>query len=82
VETSEGGAGEINSTGQIRVRFIRWGLRLHVSGIFIGFGIIGHYMKGAQYSTSDTFMHNGTPWFACPWTLSIYAGQGGAIGSV
>jgi hypothetical protein len=67
---------------QIGVRFIRWGLGLLVFGIFIGFGIIGHYIKGAQYPTGDMFMHNVTLWFACPWTLSVYAVQGGAIGMV
>jgi hypothetical protein len=47
----------------IGVRFIRWGLGLLVFGIFIGFGIIGHYIKGAQYATGDMFMHNVTLWF-------------------
>jgi len=67
---------------QIGVRFIRWGLGLLVFGIFIGFGIIGHYIVGAQYPTGDMFMHIVTVWFACPWTLSVYVVQGGAIGMV
>jgi hypothetical protein len=67
---------------QIGVRFIRWGLGLLVFGIFIGFGIIGHYVVGAQYETGHRFMENVTLWFACPWTLSVYAIQAGALGMI
>jgi len=67
---------------QTGVRFIRWGLGLLVFGIFIGFGIIGHYIKGAQYATGDMFMHNVTLWFACPWTLAVYTVQGGSVGMI
>jgi hypothetical protein len=28
------------------------------------------------------FMHNVTLWFACPWTLSVYVVQGGALGMI
>ena len=59
----------MTETAQIGVRFIRWGLGLLVFGIFIGFGIIGHYIVGAQYDTGEMFMKNVTLWFACPWTL-------------
>src|SRR5262249_11728606 len=62
--------------------FIRLGLGLLVFGIFIGFGITAHYIRGAQYATGDMFMHNVTLWFACPWTLSGYAVQGGAAGMI
>jgi hypothetical protein len=67
---------------KIGVAFIRWGLGLLVFGIFIGFGPIAHYVVGAQYPTGDIFMHNVTLWFACPWTLSVYVVQGGALGMV
>jgi len=66
----------------IGVQFIRWGLGLLAFGIFIGFGIIGHYIRGAQYETGEMFMKNVTLWFACPWTLSVYAVQAGALGMV
>jgi hypothetical protein len=72
----------MTETVQIGVRFIRWGLGLLVFGIFIGFGIIGHYIVGAQYDTGEMFMKNVTLWFACPWTLSVYAVQGGALGMI
>jgi len=42
----------------IGLRFIRGGLGLLVFGIFIGFGPIAHYVKGAQYPTGHMFMHN------------------------
>ena len=32
--------------------------------------------------TGDMFMHNVTLWFACPWTLSVYVVQGGALGMI
>jgi len=66
----------------IGVRFIRWGLGLLVFGIFIGFGIIGHYVIGADHETGELFMKNVTLWFACPWTLSVYAVQAGALGMI
>ena len=75
----------MNQTNQgigIGVRFIRWGLGLLVFGIFIGFGIIGHYIVGAQYNTGHMFMENVTLWFACPWTLSVYAIEGGSVAMI
>jgi hypothetical protein len=62
----------------IGVKFIRSGLGLLVFGIFVGFGPIGHYMIGAQYNNGPMFLKNVGLWFACPWTLSVYAIQGGA----
>jgi len=67
---------------RIGVRFIRWGLGLLVFGIFIGFGIIGHYIIGANHETGEMFMKNVTLWFACPWTLSVYAIQAGSLGMI
>jgi hypothetical protein len=66
----------------IGVQFIRWGLGLLVFGIFIGFGIIGHYVIGANHDTGDMFMKNVTLWFACPWTLAVYAVQAGSLGMI
>jgi hypothetical protein len=50
----------MKTTTEIGIRFVRWGLGLLVFGIFIGFGIIGHYVVGAQYQTGEGFMHNVT----------------------
>src|SRR5215813_11860636 len=74
--------GDGGGPSRIGVSFIRWGLGLLVFGIFIGFGIIGHYIIGAQYDTGHAFMENVTLWFACPWTLSVYAVQAGAAGMI
>lgn len=63
-------------------RFIRWGLGLGLFGLLIGFGVIGHYVHGAQHPTGAAFLHNVTLWFACPWTLSVYTIQLGALGMV
>src|SRR5262249_49784862 len=67
---------------RLGVRFIQWGLGLGVFGILIGFGIIGHYIKGAQYEIGHEFLHNVVLWFACPWTLSVYAIQLGSLGMI
>ena len=56
---------------QIGVRFIRWGLGLLVFGIFIGFGIIGHYIRGAQYSTGHEFLHNVGLWPGSTWSFDL-----------
>ena len=62
----------MKSAHYLGASFIRWGLGLFLFGLFIGFGIIGHYMHGAQYPTGEAFLHNVSLWFACPWTLSVY----------
>jgi hypothetical protein len=67
---------------QIGVKFIRWGIGLLVFGIFIGFGIIGHYLIGGQYMTGQMFMENVTLWFSCPWTLAVYSVQGGSAAMI
>jgi len=72
----------VKTTTEIGIGFVHWGLGLLVFGIFIGFGIIGHYIVGAQYATGEMFMHNVTLWFACPWTLSVYAVQAGSVGMI
>lgn len=69
-------------TLQLGARFIRWGLGLALFGLFLGFGIIGHYLHGAQYATGEAFLKNMALWYACPWTLSVYAIQLGGVGMV
>jgi len=80
---SERGNMDNNSMGvQLGLRFVRWGLGLLAFGIFVGFGIIGHYLIGANHDTGEMFMKNVTLWFACPWTLSVYAVQAGSLGMI
>jgi hypothetical protein len=50
-------------------RFAKWGLGLFIFGVFLTFGIIGHYCSGARWPTGELFMQNITLWWACPWTL-------------
>jgi len=71
-----------STTSGLGVRFIEWGLGLGLFGVLISFGIIGHYVRGAQYDTGHEFLHNVGLWFACPWTLSVYAIQLGSVGMV
>lgn len=66
----------------VGARFVKWGLGLFLFGVFLTFGIIGHYYVGARYPTGDEFMHNITLWFACPWTLSVAVLQVGGLGMV
>jgi hypothetical protein len=61
-------------------QFTKWGLGLFIFGVFLIFGIIGHYCAGARWPTGDMFMHNITLWWACPWTLSVAAMQAGGLG--
>ena len=71
-----------NPALRLGARFIEWGLGLGLFGIVLSFGIIGHYIRGAQYDTGHEFLHNVGLWFACPWTLSVYAIQAGSLGMV
>ena len=66
----------------IGAHFAKWGLGLFAFGIFLTFGIIGHYCAGARWPTGQLFMQNITLWWACPWTLSVAAVQAGGLGMV
>ena len=59
-------------------RFAKWGLGLFIFGVFLVFGIIGHYCGGARWPTGEVFLKNITLWYACPWTLSVASVQAGA----
>jgi hypothetical protein len=63
-------------------RFAKWGLGLFVFGVFLTFGIIGHYCAGARWPTGELFMRNISLWWACPWTLSVAAVQAGGLGMI
>jgi hypothetical protein len=63
-------------------RFIKWGLGYFIFGVFLTFGIIGHYCAGARWPTGELFMQNISLWWACPWTLSVAAVQAGGLGMV
>jgi hypothetical protein len=67
---------------RIGARFVSWGLGLFIFGVFLTFGIIGHYCVGARWPTGELFMQNITLWWACPWTLSVAAVQAGGLGMV
>ena len=63
-------------------RFTKWGLGLFIFGVFLVFGIVGHYCGGARWPTGEAFLKNITLWYACPWTLSVAAVQAGGLGMV
>lgn len=63
-------------------RFTKWGLGLFIFGVFLVFGIIGHYCGGARWPTGEQFLKNITLWYACPWTLSVASVQAGGLGMV
>jgi hypothetical protein len=44
-------------------RFVKWGLGLFIFGVFLTFGIIGHYCAGANWPTGELFMKNITLWW-------------------
>jgi hypothetical protein len=66
----------------VGARFAKWGLGLFIFGVFLTFGIIGHYCGGARWPTGELFKQNITLWWACPWTLSVAAVQAGGLGMV
>ena len=67
---------------QIGARFAKWGLGFFVFGMFLTFGVIGHYCAGASADVGELFRRNVTLWWACPWTLSVAIVQGGGLGMV
>jgi hypothetical protein len=67
---------------KLGARFTKWGLGLFIFGVFLVFGIIGHYCTGARWPTGELFLKNVTLWYACPWTLSVAAVQAGGLGMV
>jgi len=54
-------------------KYVRWGIRLFIFGLVIGYGPWLHYMHGALEEVHPEFLHNVTLWFACPWTLGFFA---------
>jgi hypothetical protein len=63
-------------------RFIRSGFWLLFLGFVMSFGMVMHYVVGAQYDTGPEFLRNVTLWYACPWTLSTAVVLGGALGMI
>lgn len=63
-------------------KFAKWGLAFFVFGLFLTFGVIGHYCVGASADVGELFRRNVTLWWACPWTLSVAVVQGGGLGMV
>lgn len=63
-------------------KFAKWGLGFFVFGLFLTFGIIGHYCVGASADAGELFKRNVTLWWACPRTLSVAVVQGGGLGMV
>ncbi len=63
-------------------RFAKWGLGFFIFGLFLTFGVIGHYCVGASADAGELFKRNVTLWWACPWTLSVAVVQGGGLGMV
>jgi hypothetical protein len=46
----------------------------------MSFGMVLHYVVGAQYDTGEEFLKNVTLWYACPWTLSTAVVLLGSVG--
>jgi hypothetical protein len=63
-------------------RFITSGFWLLLLGFIMSFGMVMHYVVGAQYDTGALFLKNVTLWYACPWTLSTAVVLGGALGMI
>jgi hypothetical protein len=63
-------------------RFIRSGFWLLLLGFVMSFGMVMHYVVGAQYPTGEEFLRNVTLWYACPWTLLTAVVLGGALGMI
>ena len=42
------------------VRFAKWGLGFFIFGLFLTFGVIGHYCVGASADVSELFKRNVT----------------------
>jgi hypothetical protein len=68
--------------GETGGRFIRSGFWLLLLGLLMSFGMVLHYVVGAQYPTGEAFLQNVTLWYACPWTLSTAVVLGGALGMI
>jgi hypothetical protein len=68
--------------GETGGRFIRSGFWLLLLGFLMSFGMVMHYVVGAQYPAGEGFLRNVTLWYACPWTLSTAVVLGGALGMI
>jgi hypothetical protein len=73
---------KVSDVTMLGAKFIRWGLGLFIFGLIIGYGPLAHYLHGALEQTGEAFLKNVTLWFGCPWTLSVYTVQVGALSMV
>src|SRR5262249_42165496 len=72
--------GEYMTQNATRGRVLRAGVLFLQLGFLMSFGMVLHYVVGAQYPTGEQFLKNVTLWYACPWTLSTAVVLGGALG--
>ncbi len=71
---------ENKGCGHAGLCFVWWGLWFFIVGIFLGFGVLIHYLVGSSYDNSPYFLSNITLWFGSPLALSSGFLQVGGLG--
>lgn len=60
--------------------FIKWGIWFFIIGVFLGFGVMIHYLLGSAYDNTQAFLSNITLWFGSPLMFSSGFLQIGGLG--
>lgn len=61
-------------------KFMKWGISYFIFGLLLGFGVLFHYLTGAKWDNSQSFLRNITLWFGSPLSFSVAYLQLGGLG--
>ena len=67
---------------ELGAKYIRWGFRLFIFGLVVGFIPLAHYMHGSFEPVEAAFLQRVTLWWGCAFTLAVYVAQIGGLAMI
>jgi hypothetical protein len=74
--------GAAETPAELGAKYIRWGFRLFIFGLVVGFIPLAHYMHGSFEPVEAAFLQKVTLWWGCAFTLAVYVAQIGGLAMV
>ena len=71
--------GAAETPAELGAKYIRWGFRLFIFGLVVGFIPLAHYMHGSFEPVEAAFLQRVTLWWGCAFTLAVYVAQIGGL---
>ena len=69
----------VETPAELGAKYIRWGFRLFLFGLVVGFIPLVHYMHGSFEPVEAAFLQRVTLWWGCAFTLAVYVAQIGGL---